>query len=84
MDIIHSLQGEVTTMQGEIRTLYKEVNELAFQASCKTVDETFSSETSKTTVIQTINETQLQWNGFKPRKKESYVDNYQSKTSEHA
>ena len=59
MDMIHSLQGEVRTMQGEIRTLTKEVNELATQAVYKTVDETHITDTSRETVIETVNETEL-------------------------
>ena len=59
MGMIHSLQGQVTTMQGEIRTLTKEVNELTAQAAYKTVDETFITDMSRLTVIETINEREL-------------------------
>ena len=57
MDMIHSLQGGVKTMQDEIRTLTKEVNDLASQAVYRTVDETHITDTSRETVIETINET---------------------------
>ena len=59
MGMINSLQGQITTMQGEIRTLTKEVNELTTQAAYKTVDETYISDMSRETVIETVSEREL-------------------------
>lgn len=59
MGMINSLQGQITTMQGEIRTLTKEVNELTTQAAYKTVDETYITNMSRETVIETVSEREL-------------------------
>ena len=52
MKQISILKDMINSLQGRITVLSNQVNELVFQATYKTVDETYGNESSKETVIQ--------------------------------